>query len=287
MMRCSNIELVIGSCKKVTRSATRLFSGMRTPTLAATLVLTGPFTTSAAHDTDLKNRIVRVPVLLELFTSEGCLSCPPADTLLEILDRTQPVPGADLIVLSEHVDSWDRLGWRDPFSSEVYNNREHDYTMRLNLNGSYTPELIVDGRISVVGSEEIALKAAVAQAMRFRKTRILLSEPTRSGFHLTIHIELSPLPQNLMVHPETIYVGLADDHVRSEVLRGPNAGRSLNHVAVLRTMMKAGTVSGLAQFDGDIGLAIPLGAGSNGLRIVAFEQDDTTGQILGVAQRRL
>ena len=203
-------------------------------------------------------------MLLELFTSEVCVSCPPADRLLEILDRTQPVPRADLIVLSEHVDVWDRLGWRDPFSSVENGNRERDYTTRLNLNGAYTPELIDDGRISIVGSEEMALRAAVTHAMRFQKTRISLSKPMRSGFHLTIHIELSPLPRNLMVHPATLYVGLADDHVCSEVLRGPNAGSSLSHVAVLRTMMKVGTVSGLVRFEGDIGLVVPLGAGSNG-----------------------
>ena len=209
----------------------------------------------------------------------------PADRLLEFVDRTQPVPGADLIVLSEHVDYWDRLGWRDPFASVEYSNREHEYALKLNLKGAYTPALIVDGRSSVVGSEEAPLKSAIAQAIRFRKARILLSEPRRSGYHLTIHIEISPLP-NAVVHSAAIYIGLADERVRSEVIRGANAGSSLSHVAVLRTMMKAGTVSDRVQFAKDVGLSVPLGAGSNGMRIVAFEQDDTTGQILGVAQRK-
>src|SRR5260370_310371 len=117
----------------------------------------------------------RVPVLLELFTSEGCSSCPPADRLLEILDQKQPVAGADLIVLSEHVDYWDRLGWKDPFSSSQYTARQREYSYRFNGDGGYTPQLVVDGRFGLLASDAREASSAIQKALRERTIPIAIS----------------------------------------------------------------------------------------------------------------
>src|SRR5271156_5990023 len=132
----------------------------------------------------------RVPVLLELFTSEGCSDCPPADRLLGELDQNQPVPGAELIVLSEHVDYWDRLGWRDPFSSPQYTARQQDYTDKYKFDGVYTPQLVVDGRFGFVGSDGREASAAIQKAMREQKIPIEISNVSRDGSQVTAHIAL-------------------------------------------------------------------------------------------------
>src|SRR5215213_894825 len=117
----------------------------------------------------------RAPVLVELFTSEGCSSCPPADALLETLDRTQPVAGAETIVLSEHVDYWNQIGWTDPFSSEQFSQRQQAYAKRLRIDGAYTPQMVVDGTAEFVGSDRKVGLAAIGKAAGIPKAVVRIS----------------------------------------------------------------------------------------------------------------
>src|SRR5580765_7197680 len=114
----------------------------------------------------------RVPVVLELFTSEGCSSCPPADALLGKLAEQQPVPGADIIALEEHVDYWNQQGWIDPFSSTQWTQRQQDYASGLADHGVYTPELVINGRSGLVGSRQGEAYREIAQAVAQPRTEI-------------------------------------------------------------------------------------------------------------------
>ncbi len=128
------------------------------------------------------------PVLVELFTSEGCSDCPPADALLEQLDAKQFVAGARAIVLSEHVTYWDRLGWRDPFSLDAVTERQQEYAERFKLDSPYTPQMVVDGAVQFVGSDQAKLSEAVARASTTPKRQITIENAhwTDGAVHFSV-----------------------------------------------------------------------------------------------------
>ena len=226
-----------------------------------------------------------VPVLLELFTSEGCSDCPPADRLLGELDQNQPVPGAELIVLSEHVDYWDRLGWRDPFSSPQYTARQQEYASKFSRDGVYTPQLVVDGRFGFVGSDGREAVSAIQKAIR--EPKIAIANVTHAGNDVAAHIDLPGSAQSSKGGKAVLYVAIADGKAESHVTRGENGGRNLVHVGVVRSLKQAATVDLDGAFAKDVAISVAPGIGSNGLRLVAFIQDPRSGRVLGVAVQKL
>ena len=141
--------------------------------------------------------LASIPVLVELFTSEGCSSCPPADALLARLQRDQPVPNANIIVLEEHVDYWDHLGWHDRFSSHQITDRQPSYARRLRLDDIYTPQMVIDGTDQFTGNDSAHALRAIAQAAHTPKLNLTLSPVTFDGTHLSGQSRSHPPPRLL------------------------------------------------------------------------------------------
>src|SRR3984893_12231543 len=158
----------------------------------------------------------RTPVLIELFTSEGCSSCPPADALLAKLDRSQPVNGAELIVLSEHVDYWNDIGWKDPYSSHEYSERQSAYAVHFGRGGVYTPQMVIDGHLELVGSDERGAIQAVETETKFAKVLLSLSAIRfESNNKLSIHVEVGPLGPSIAAHSGSLFLAVAVSRKRA------------------------------------------------------------------------
>ena len=242
--------------------------------------------TASAEPRPTVDATARTPVLIELFTSEGCSDCPPADALLEKLDRSQPLRNVEMIVLSEHVDYWDDIGWKDPFSSHEFSIRQSDYAHRFRLDGAYTPQMVVDGDAQFVGSDERRAIQVTENAAKAEKVPVALSSIHLEGNSLAVHVESGPLTSSASPKSANILLMLADDTDQSNVRRGENAGRILKHVAVVRKLTQVGTIDRGGTFSRDVTVSTET-ANLRNLRIVAIVQEMGAGRVLGVGSARL
>jgi hypothetical protein len=223
----------------------------------------------------------RTPVLVELFTSEGCSSCPPADAFLQRLDR-QPISRAEMIVLSEHVDYWNHIGWKDPYSSRFYSDRQEIYAKRLGLDSVYTPQMVVDGTSEFVGSDAALADKAFAKALAKSKIPVQLSSVSLGTTNiLQAHLETDALPASFGLREADVYVTVALNRAESQVAHGENAGRTLTHTAVVRSIMKVGTLRQGQAFAQDIQMKLDPGTDAHNLRLIAFLQEPGQGRVVG------
>ena len=219
------------------------------------------------------------PVLVELFTSEGCSSCPPADALLSQLARTQPVRGADVIVLEEHVDYWDRLGWKDPFSSEAATERQTDYGAAFGGEQIYTPQMVVDGHAEFVGSSDGDALRAIRAASQAQKPAVRLSWQNDDA--LSVHVE--SLPNAHAGDTPELFVAITENMLRSDVKHGENAGRSLDHDGVVRQLLPLGKIAAPAQEHSSTAmLHLSQEWNRKNLNAVVFVQERRSRRILAV-----
>ena len=221
------------------------------------------------------------PILVELFTSEGCSSCPPADAFLRVLDQTQPIAGARLIVLEEHVDYWDDQGWKDPFSLHACTLRQREYEERLHVaRGPYTPQMVVDGSYELVGSDRGGAREVFAKARATPKITVEISSFKISQGEALAHVATSLVPSKA-----EIIAAIALDQAESEVRRGENQGRHLEHVAVLHDLVKIGQVKKGQSFSKDVSFHVDPSRQS--YRLITLVEDLEGGKIIGAALARL
>jgi hypothetical protein len=218
--------------------------------------------------------------IVELFTSEGCSSCPPADRLLQQVHLNAAASGQLVVGISEHVTYWNSLGWKDPFSQDLFTRRQEAYASRFATEGPYTPQMVVNGRSQFVGSNRHALEQALAADARSRHAalKIVSSTVGPERIHLRFSVEGN------MTQAVDVIAVVADDLDHSEVLRGENSGASLQHVSVARSMSVIATVR--SNTDQSIDIPVPREVRHDshaGRHLILFAQEKNQGAILGAA----
>jgi hypothetical protein len=221
----------------------------------------------------------RKAVVVELFTSEGCSSCPPADALLIKLREQHSDDGVEIIPLGFHVDYWNRLGWRDRFSSAEYSQRQEDYATRMKLDGPYTPQMVVDGDTEFVGNNTGRAHDAIVQAAGRSPGAQL--EVTRSSAD-KLHVKVS----SASTASADILLAITEDNLSSSVKSGENSGHVLRHAAVVRIFRKIGQTSA-GGFDSDVALNPGKDWKRKDLRAIVFVQEKPVGKILAATETSL
>ena len=260
---------------------------MRIPVVSVMVVLSIgawmlTFAPQRLHSADAQSN-VRTPLLVELFTSEGCSSCPPADRFLETLDG-QPIPRAEMIVLSEHVDYWNHIGWKDPYSASFYSQRQGAYAKRFGLDSVYTPQMVVDGISEFVGSSSGEADKAFRKALSASKLPLRLSSISADASNiLRAHLETGALNSSFGAQEADVYVAVALNRAESQVLAGENSGHRLSHVSVVKSLTKIGTLKQGQVLTQDVHLTLEPGSDPRNLRLIAFVQETRQRRVFGAA----
>ncbi len=233
----------------------------------------------------------RRPVIVELFTSEGCSSCPPADALLHKLQAEQPIKGAEVIALEEHVDYWNHDGWTDPYSSSEWTERQLDYEAPLKISQSYTPEMVVDGEAAFVGSYERKAESEIEKASHDAKTKVMITPaPPDTKQSQNFAVSVGTLPESSVGDAAEVWLAVTEDGLQSSVSRGENAGQVLLHTATLRSLQKLGVADPdykPTSFAGTANVTFESHWSREKLRLTVFIQEKKNRKILGASTTKI
>jgi len=207
------------------------------------------------------------PVVVELFTSQGCSSCPPADELLATIAH-DPKLQSSVIPLAFHVDYWNSLGWRDPFSAREWSARQGDYVRAMKLPSAYTPQIVVNGSRQFVGSDRAQLYRAIAEESRRPASGTV--SVSLAGAVATVRA------QSAAANVDVVLVEY-EDAAKTRVTRGENNGRTLTNDAIVRKLTRVATLSAKTPVEQQVSV--------DGRRnVVVLLQDHGTRRILTAAR---
>jgi hypothetical protein len=212
--------------------------------------------------------------VVELFTSEGCSSCPPADELVAKIEKESM--GKPVYILAYHVDYWNRLGWKDQFSSADYSKRQNDYAGYLNLQSVYTPQIVVNGKTEFVGSEEGTLRNAISTGLqKTSASQIALNVSTISQTGANLKYNTEGTDKN-----SVLLIAVLQKNAQTKVERGENSGRTLSHVQIVRKLQRVA----LSANSGVVNVSLPAGFNSQNWEIIGFLQNTLNGAITGATR---
>lgn len=233
----------------------------------------------------------RTPVVVELFSSEGCSDCPPADALLSQLETAQPIPGVQVIAIEEHVDYWNHDGWIDPFSSPEWTLRQQDYVAKLKAGTEYTPQMVVDGQSQLVGSFAAQAERSIEIAALGPRVKVTITAAKSDGKDAEdFSVTVGKFASAVQPRTEEVWLAVTEDGLHSSVNAGENAGHQLYHAAVLRSLTKIGVADAAAassSFTGDPRVRFNSHWNRANLRVVVFVQEKQTKHILGAIETKV
>lgn len=251
------------------------------------LIATFTSVRSGARDPDNSPAPTGSPVVVELFTSEGCSSCPPADALLARLAAQPPAANVQVIALEEHVDYWNDLGWFDPFSSSEWTARQNAYAGALGNGNPYTPQMVVDGSAEFVGNHAQLAVKSIAEAAARPKTAVTLSQGTsnKSGTE-NFSVQVGKLAASAKGGAAEVWLAITETGLHSAVNGGENVGHDVRHAAIVRSLRKIGEAkeSGELAFSAEVSVPIRGGWKRENLKAVSFVQEKKSKRILGAAE---
>lgn len=231
----------------------------------------------------------RTPVVIELFTSEGCSTCPPADGFLRQLEAKQPIPGVEIIALEEHVDYWNHDGWEDPFSGQEWTQRQQEYVAKFKGDTPYTPQLILNGEKVMELKSRAEVQQNILQAAKEERTEVSIAAAPDKNDMEKVEVHVGNLRGVNDKDKADIWMAVTELGLHSDVKAGENKGRTLEHSPVVRSLQKIGSAAAKnsTPFATNTELKLKANWKKENLRVVVFVQDRKSWRILGAASVNL